>query len=285
MLFQPRHSFLIGIDSDGCVFDSMEVKQILHFHPLIIKHWNLRKIESQVRAVAEYVNLRSPWRGSNRFFALLKTFEFLHQWDAAAHRDVDLPPVRDLAAWLESGDALSNESLAVAAKTSGELQKVLAWSLDVNHDIATRMIPIPPFDGAGDALTLMHARADTVVISLTPVEALQHEWNTHGLRCEVDAILGQEWGSKPEQIRLAMSQNDYKPEQALIIGDAPGDLKSARETGVCYYPIVPGREVECWKRLLSDDLDCFFRGDYKAIELERIAEFEAALNGAPPWEA
>jgi len=285
MLFQPRHEFLIGIDSDGCVFDSMEVKQIQHFHPLIIKHWNLRQIESQLRAVAEYVNLRSPWRGSNRFTALLKTFEFLHQWDATAHPDVGLPAHQDLAAWLESGDAINNESLAVAAKTSAELRKVLAWSLDVNHDIATRMIPIPPFDGAGDALTLMHALADTVVISLTPVAALEHEWNTHGLRCEVDAILGQEWGSKPEQIRLAMSQNDYKPEQVLIIGDAPGDLKSARETGVCYFPIVPGREGESWKQLLCTDLDLFLKGQYKSVELLRIAEFEAALSGTPPWDA
>jgi phosphoglycolate phosphatase-like HAD superfamily hydrolase len=286
MLFQPKHTFLIGIDSDGCVFDSMEVKQIQHFHPLIVKHWDLRRIEMQVRAVAEYVNLRSPWRGSDRFRALLKTFEFLHQWDACTQSGVKLPEYRDLAQWVQDSAAVSNDSLAVAAKNSPELQKVLEWSLDVNQDIATRMMPVPVFDGAADALTLMHAQADTVVISLTPLEALEHEWDTHGIRSDVDAILGQEWGSKQEQIRLAMSQSDYPPERVMMIGDAPGDLASARASGVSYYPIIPGRESESWKRLLFEDLDAFLRGEYKAErEAERIAEFEESLNGIPPWEA
>lgn len=286
MLFQPRHKFLIGIDSDGCVFDSMEVKQIQHFHPMIIKHWDLRRIETEVRAVAEYVNLRSPWRGSDRFRALLKTFEYLHQWDACKRPDVTLPAYKDLAHWVENSEAVNNDSLAAAAANSPELQTVLEWSLDVNQDIATRMMPVPVFDGAGDTLTLMHAQADTVVISLTPLEALEHEWNTQQLRCEVDAILGQEWGSKQEQIRLAMSQGDYKPENVMMIGDAPGDLKSARESGVSYYPIIPGRESASWKRLLTEDLDLFLRGEYKVKrEADLIAEFEASLNGTAPWEA
>jgi len=283
MLFTPRHDFLVGVDSDGCVFDSMEVKQILHFHPLILRHWELERIEPQLRAVAEYVNLRSRWRGSNRFVALLKTFELLEKMPSVRQADVILPDLTALREWVESGESLNNTNLASVSKECPSLQKMLAWSLAVNKDIATRMMPIPPFDGAADALTLLHARADVVVVSLTPLEALEHEWSTHGLRCDVDAIAGQEWGTKPEQIRLAMSQSDYDPARVLLIGDAPGDLAAARQSGVLFYPIVPGREVSCWRRFLAEDMDAFFRGSYAGhIQDTRISEFETALGEEAP---
>jgi phosphoglycolate phosphatase-like HAD superfamily hydrolase len=285
MLFTPRHDFLIGVDSDGCVFDSMEVKQVMHFHPLILKHWNLGKIEHRVRELAEYVNLRSPWRGSNRFIALLKFFELLEDSTAAKRPNIELPNLGPLRDWVESGESLSNENLESYAKREPELKRVLEWSLAVNQDISNRMMPVPPFDGAADALTLMHARADVVVVSLTPLAALEHEWDTHGLRVNVDGIAGQEWGTKQEQLRLAMSQGQYTTDQVLLIGDAPGDWKAAREVGVCFAPTVPGREVECWQRILSEDLDLFFNGTYRGQIMEtRVAEFQAALSDVPPTE-
>jgi len=285
MLFTPRHDFLIGVDSDGCVFDSMEVKQVMHFHPLIIRHWNLRKVERQLRALAEYVNLHSGWRGSNRFVALLKTFELLEETPSVVRSGVELPDLRPLREWVESGAALSNDSLEEAAKEEPELRRVLEWSLAVNRDVANRMVAIPPFEGAAEAVRRMHERADTVVISLTPVEALEHEWSTHGLRKDVDGIAGQEWGTKQEQLRLALSQKDYDPDKVMLVGDAPGDLKAAREVGVCFYPTVPGDEVASWKRLLAGDLDRFFEGTYRGgVEDARIGEFEAALAGEPPTD-
>jgi len=75
--FKPAHDSFVGIDSDGCVFDSMGIKQCNHFHPLLVKFWGLEKIEKQLRAAAEFVNLYSQWRGSNRYPAVVKTFELL----------------------------------------------------------------------------------------------------------------------------------------------------------------------------------------------------------------
>ncbi len=75
--FEPTCDSVVGIDSDGCVFDSMVVKQCVHFHPMIIACWHLEAIEPQLRETAEFVNLYSKWRGSNRFAALLKVFELL----------------------------------------------------------------------------------------------------------------------------------------------------------------------------------------------------------------
>src|SRR5664280_3570059 len=37
--FQPRNNHFIGIDSDGCVFDAMEIKHKECFIPATIKCW------------------------------------------------------------------------------------------------------------------------------------------------------------------------------------------------------------------------------------------------------
>ncbi|MFT5474343.1 MAG: hypothetical protein ACI856_002680, partial [Kiritimatiellia bacterium] len=65
--FVPAHDSFVGIDSDGCVFDTMEIKQKQCFHGLIVKAWDLRAIEPEVRQTAEFVNLYSRSRGQNRF--------------------------------------------------------------------------------------------------------------------------------------------------------------------------------------------------------------------------
>jgi phosphoglycolate phosphatase-like HAD superfamily hydrolase len=233
--------------------------------------------------VAEYINLHSPWRGSNRFIALLKTLEMIADSPSVRKAGVEIPETRALQEWVDSGVSLSNDSLREAAGSDPELQRVLAWSLAVNADIAKRMMPVPPFDGVRDALEFMHQRADVVVVSLTPVEALEHEWSTHGLRKHIDGIAGQEWGTKQEQLQLALQQGSYDPEKVLLIGDAPGDWKAAREVGVCFAPTVPGQEADCWKRLLEEDLELFFAGNYRGrVMNNRVAEFQAALADAPP---
>ncbi len=44
--FQRQHHFFIGIDSDGCAFDTMEIKHKECFIPNIIKYWNLQPSRS-----------------------------------------------------------------------------------------------------------------------------------------------------------------------------------------------------------------------------------------------
>ena len=39
--FKPAKDFFVGIDSDGCVFDSMEIKHKECFAPMFIKHFRL----------------------------------------------------------------------------------------------------------------------------------------------------------------------------------------------------------------------------------------------------
>ena len=44
--FDKQHDFLVAIDSDGCVFDSMEIKHKECFIPNIINSWSLQAVSN-----------------------------------------------------------------------------------------------------------------------------------------------------------------------------------------------------------------------------------------------
>jgi len=60
--FTPQHDFFVGIDSDGCAFNSMEVKHNDGFSVSLIKHFGLAGISRQVHQVWDFVNLYSKNR-------------------------------------------------------------------------------------------------------------------------------------------------------------------------------------------------------------------------------
>ena len=59
---KKEHDFFVGIDSDGCAFDTMEIKHKECFIPNIINHWGLQAVSKYARETAEFVNLYSKWR-------------------------------------------------------------------------------------------------------------------------------------------------------------------------------------------------------------------------------
>ena len=76
----------------------------------------------------------------------------------------------------------------------------------------------------------------------------------------------------------------YGTARVLLIGDAPGDLETARACGIRFFPINPGAEADCWSRFLDEAYDRFLAGSYAgAYEQSRVAEFEALLPDTPPW--
>src|SRR5438132_1434459 len=90
----PQHDFLVGIDSDGCAFDTMEVKHKECFIPNIIHHYHLAGVSKYAREAAEYVNLYSKSRGINRFPALIEALEWLRDRAEVKARGVEIrvPP-------------------------------------------------------------------------------------------------------------------------------------------------------------------------------------------------
>src|SRR2546425_11691796 len=94
--FQPQHKFLVGIDSDGCAFDTMEVKHKECFIPNTINSYNLQGVSKYAREAAEFVNLYSKSRGINRFPALVETLEWLQKRPEVAARGVQVAIPRGL---------------------------------------------------------------------------------------------------------------------------------------------------------------------------------------------
>lgn len=284
--FQKSHEFFIGIDSDGCVFDTMEVKHKECFIPKIIHHYGLAAVSKFAREAAEFVNLYSKDRGINRFHALVRTFDLLADRPEIARRGFQLPSIEAVRDWTRRETKLSNPTLhhEVHVKGAADLAPTLEWSEAVNRTIAEVVKNVPPFPFVRESLANMRGRADVMVVSATPCEALEREWEEHGLTEYVRLIAGQEQGSKKEHLQLA-AVGRYDLDKILMIGDAPGDRKAAEANGVLFYPINPGAEEESWQRFFEEALPCFFAGSYAGKYMDdRIAEFEALLPVAPPWK-
>ena len=143
---------------------------------------------------------------------------------------------------------------------------------------------MPPFPKVRDTLDTIVSYADLVVVSGTPAEALQREWDENAIARYPQIIAGQELGKKTEHLRAMAGDDRYAPDKRLMIGDAPGDRQAAEATGCLFYPVNPGHEEKSWERLNSEALERFFDGTFAgAYQAQLIAEFEALLPERPPW--
>lgn len=282
---EPQHKFLVGIDSDGCAFDTMELKHKECFIPNTIQFYNLQAVSKYAREAAEFVNLYSKSRGINRFPALIETLEWLRDRPEVKARGVVIEIPQAVQQWIAAETRLGNPALEekVAATADPELQRALAWSQQVNQTVASMVHDVPPFPYVRECLEKLSGQSDMLVCSATPNEALRAEWSEHQIDRYVAAICGQESGSKKETLANATK---YPSDQVLMIGDAPGDQRAAEANDCLFYPINPGDEEASWKRFFDEGIERFlkleFAGDYQRQLLE---EFDRYLPESPPWEA
>src|SRR5690348_4120750 len=61
--WKPTKKFFVGIDSDGCAFNSMEVKHNDCFSVALVREYGLAAISRQVHEAWDFVNLYSQSRG------------------------------------------------------------------------------------------------------------------------------------------------------------------------------------------------------------------------------
>ena len=283
--FQPQHDFFVGIDSDGCAFDSMEPKHKECFCPTTVWKFDLAAVSKYARDAWDFVNLYSKTRGCNRFLALRHVLDFLRERKEVVARNAEIPLLPELREWTERETKLGNPALEAEVERTGseELARVLDWSQTINATVANIVKGVPPFPGVRDCLEKLSTQADCIVVSATPNEALEREWEEHDVAKYMAVIAGQERGKKSEHLALAAG-GKYPPERILMIGDAPGDMKAARANDALFFPINPGHEEESWTRFHDEALDKFiaskYAGDYEA---SLVAEFEALLPEHPPW--
>jgi phosphoglycolate phosphatase-like HAD superfamily hydrolase len=280
---QPQHPFFVGIDSDGCVFDSMELKHKECFIPNIINYYELQAVSKYAREAAEFVNLYSKSRGINRFPALIETLEWLQRRPEVRARGVDITIPRALRDWVSQETKLGNPALKAKVEETGDpdLKQALAWSEAVNEAVRKMVRGVPPFPMVAQSLAKLARQADLVVCSATPNEALEAEWEEHQVRPYVVAVCGQEAGSKKETLANAAR---YAKHQSLMIGDAPGDQQAAEATGCLFYPINPGNEEASWQRFHDEAIDRFFAGTFAGDYQRQLnEEFDRYLPEMPSF--
>src|SRR5437016_10854377 len=143
--FKPSREFFIGIDSDGCIFDSMEIKHKECFTPMFIKHFHLQAVSKYPREVWDFVNLYSKTRGANRFPALSRALNLLRERPQVRARSVDVPDTKALDEWIGRETKLGNATLAAEVKNGNQkLATMKIWSDAVNAAIADIVHGVPP---------------------------------------------------------------------------------------------------------------------------------------------
>ena len=290
--FEPKHDFFVGIDSDGCAFDTMGIKQRECFCPWLIGYFGLQPVAQAARECKDFADLFSKTRGANRHKTSKRIIaELLPNHPITKSRGFKVPQYPHYFAWVDDPNSLlSNDGLkqaidaATAPEVKSELEHALAWSEKVNEAIGQIVKGMPPFPYVRESLETIQPLADVIVVSATPNEALKREWQEHDIAKYVEVIAGQEMGKKAQHLEYA-TKGRYDKDHVLMVGDAPGDMKAAKANEALFYPINPGGEVESWKRFRDEAFDKFIRGEYAGeYEAKVIAEFDAYLPELPPWE-
>jgi len=286
MTFSPSFKFFAGVDSDGCVFPTMELKHKECFIPEFIRFFNLQSVSSIARETWEFVNLYSIDRGINRFPALLKTLELLSKRPVFIESGIKLPILDDIRDFVCSGKPLSNAGLKefMKEKRSNVLENLLMWSEAVNESVDRMVKNIYPFKSAVKVLEKLSQFCDIMVVSGTPTAALEKEWTEHNLKRFVKLICGQEAGSKKDHL-INHAKGRYAEKNILMIGDAPQDHKAAQSINAFFFPINPGKEEESWKKILNEGIDRFTNNSLDDLFQQSLLEdFYSYLPEKPSFE-
>ena len=233
-----RKPHLIAIDSDGCAFDGMNIKQREAFIPEAIKTFRLDAYAELYQQAAEEINLFSEHRGVNRFIAL---YYALHLTQTRAKDPLPIPDLTDLNHFLKRSPNLSNQALQewIADSPSEVLSLALEWSENTNRRVSEISSGIPVFPGVGSCLESASKQADLMICSAASTQTLLAEWKHAGLLRFISFTAGQEYGSKANHLKQATQAGSFEPGHVLMVGDALGDLEAAISSGACFFPIIP----------------------------------------------
>lgn len=272
--FEKTKDFLICIDSDGCVMDTMDVKHMRCFGPCLVHEWNLNEYKDEIVRLWRKMNLFGAERGVNRFKGLAEVLAEINE------NYTRVEGLDEYIYWVQTTDELSEESLQEAFEKLGGicLRKAMNWSRLVNQSMAMISDRVKiPFEGAEEALKKLCECADVVVLSAANGCEIKKEWEKQGLSKYASLLLSQEAGRKGDRLKN-LTAKGYDLAKVLVIGDAPADLEAAREAGVLFAPILAYQERESWE-LFPESLKRFLAGTYAGeYEAEKIKEFKENLN-------
>ena len=277
--FERKHDYLVCVDSDGCVMDTMNCKHFHCFGPCMVTEWGLEEWKDAILDRWNVINLFSMTRGINRFKGLAM---------ALGEIDKQYKPITGIAAlqhWADTAPALSNDAVAKAAAEATDadaklvFEKALSWSKAVNAAIVELDESLKvPYNGAYEGLAAAHQFADVAMVSSANRDAVEEEWGKFGLLEHTDIVLAQDVGSKAACIR-EMLKFGYDVNKVVMVGDAPGDCDAAEKNGVHYYPILVNHEKESWDEAIAVAFCKLQSGEYAEYGTQKKKEFLQNLGG------
>ena len=159
--FIRKRDFLVCMDSDGCVMDTVRIKHCSVFCPELIRVFGLEAHTDFITTAWEEINLNSITRGISRFESAVLIF------DRLKNRGIDVPGSEDIAAWVSTASELSTASLQQEVLRSGSLalRKLQEWNNACNRRIQALEPTFKPFPGVEYSLHQLHTVADVAVVS------------------------------------------------------------------------------------------------------------------------
>ena len=273
--FNKSKSYLICVDSDGCAMDTMDIKHFNCFGPCMVDEWGLSPWRDEILTRWNEINLYTITRGINRFKGLAMALNEINE------RYKPIEGIGALVEWADSAPELSNGALEGVIAAGGDkiFTKALSWSKAVNESITA--LPEEsklPFPLVKEALEYAHCYADVAIVSSANLGAVLEEWQTHGLLDHVDVIMSQNDGSKAFCISELLKLG-YDKKNALMCGDAPGDLSAAEKNGVYFYPILVRSEKASWEEFISEGMERLLDGSLDGeYQEKKINEFYKNLG-------
>jgi len=277
--FVRKHDYLVCVDSDGCVMDTMNCKHFHCFGPCMVTEWGLEQWKDEILDRWNVINLFSMTRGINRFKGLAMALGEINE------KYTPIVGIEALQNWANTAPALSNDAVANAAKDACDadarliFEKALSWSKAVNKAIVALPEELKvPYEGAKEGLSAAHGFADVAMVSSANRDAVEEEWGKFGLLEHTDIVLAQDVGSKAACI-AAMLKFGYEADKVVMIGDAPGDCDAAEKNGVHYYPILVNHEKDSWDEAVATAFNKLQSGNFAEYAAKKKVEFLSNLGG------
>ena len=273
--FTKNHKYLICIDSDGTVMDTMTIKHNRCFGPCMLEVFGVTNHVEEILDHWNNTNLYTLTRGINRFQGLEEILKFID-----STYDIKFAGVELFYNWVDTTPKFSVELLKEEINKYPDnivLKKALEWSNLVNERI-TKLPPSMEFDNVRETLITLSKFADLLCVSSANKQAVEEEWVRRDLKKYFKFIACQDVGSKStiihEALKLGYSKNDV-----IMLGDALGDLKAAKDNDVYFYPIIPSKEKDSWKTLNDEVSSLIENGRYdSSLEKVFIDEFNSFLK-------
>ena len=277
--FVRKHDYLVCVDSDGCVMDTMNCKHLHCFGRCMVTEWGLQAWKDEILDRWNVIYLFSMTRGINRFKGLAMALGEINE------KYKPISGIAYLQHWADTAPALSNDAVAKAAEDAENeaakavFLKALSWSKAVNASIVKLPEELKvPYDGAKDGLAAAPTFADVAMVSSASRDAVEEEWGKFGLLEHTDSVLAQDIGSKAACI-AEMLKFGYDLNKVVMIGDAPGDCDAAEKNGVHYFPILVNHEKASWDEAIAVAYGKLQSGEYAEYGAEKKKEFLANLCG------